>query len=333
VSDFERVVIAGAGAFGTALAVIADKAGRRVTLVPRDSAQAAAISSSRENVRYLPGVTLAPSIEVAGDRAAFRHADLVILAAPAQATRSVAAAIAKMIPAGTPILVAAKGIEQGTGKLQTAIIADVLRHCRPAVLSGPGFAEEIARGLPTAVTIAASDLALAHALSASLATDTFRPYASDDPIGVELGGAIKNVLAIACGVIAGRALGESARAALIARGLAEMMRIGATLGARAETFMGLAGVGDLVLTATTEHSRNTAFGMALGRGEPLAKLLQPGAPLAEGAHTARVAADLARRHNVDAPIIAAVAAVIDGKLSVDAAIEGLLSRPLTHETA
>jgi glycerol-3-phosphate dehydrogenase (NAD(P)+) len=333
VSAFERVVIASAGAFGTALAVIADKAGRRVTLVARESKPAAVISSSRENARYLPGVTLAPSIEITSDRTAFRRADLVILAAPAQATRAVATPLAGEVRAGTPVLAAAKGIEQGTGKLQTEIIAEILPDCRPAVLSGPGFAEEIARGLPTAVTVAASDLTLAHALSAALKTETFRPYASDDPVGVELGGAIKNVLAIACGVIAGRALGESARAALIARGLAEMMRIGATLGARAETFMGLAGVGDLVLTATTEHSRNTAFGMALGRGEPLAKLLQPSAPLAEGAHTARVAADLARRNKVDAPIIAAVAAVIDGKLSVDAAIEGLLNRPLTRETA
>jgi glycerol-3-phosphate dehydrogenase (NAD(P)+) len=333
VSAFERVVVAGAGAFGTALAILADKAGRRVTLIARDSAQAAAIDERRENARYLPGVALSSSIEVSSDHAAFRTADLVILAAPAQATRSTAAAVGETIPTGAPIVAAAKGIEQKTGKLQTEIIAAVVPQCRPAVLSGPGFAEEIARGLPTAVTIAANDLALAHLLSAALKTETFRPYASDDPIGAELGGALKNVLAIACGVIAGRALGESARAALIARGLSEMMRIGAAFGARADTFMGLSGVGDLVLTATTEHSRNTAFGMALGRGEPLSKLLQPGAPLAEGAHTARVAADIARRNNVDAPIIAAVAAVIDGTLSVDEAIEGLLSRPLTQEIA
>ena len=330
-SDFQRVVIAGAGAFGTALAVVAEKAGRKVTLVARDHAQAAAIAECRENARYLPGVSLASSIEVTNDHAAFSRVDLVILAAPAQATRATAATLAKEIPAGTPVVAAAKGIEQGTAKLQTEIIAEVLPECRSAVLSGPGFAEEIARGLPTAVTIAASDLELAGALSAALKTETFRPYASDDPIGAELGGALKNVLAIACGVIAGRSLGESARAALIARGLSEMMRIGATFGARAETFMGLSGVGDLVLTATTEHSRKTAFGMALGRGESMAKLLRPGAPLAEGAYTARVAADIARRNNVDAPIIGAIAAVIDGEISVDEAIEGLLSRPLTQE--
>jgi glycerol-3-phosphate dehydrogenase (NAD(P)+) len=331
VSAFERVVVAGAGAFGTALAIIADKAGRKVTLVARDGSQAAAISERRENARYLPGLTLAPSIDVTNDHAPFRKADVVILAAPAQATRTTAAALAKKMPAGTPVVAAAKGIEQGTAKRQTEIIMELLPECRPAVLSGPGFAEEIARGLPTGVTIAANDLALARAISAALKTETFRPYASDDPIGAELGGALKNVLAIACGVIAGRALGESARAALIARGLGEMMRIGATFGAKAETFMGLSGVGDLVLTATTQHSRNTAFGMALGGGERLSELLRPGAPLAEGAHTARVAAEIARRHDVDAPIIAAVAAVIDGKLSVDEAIEGLLSRPLTQE--
>jgi glycerol-3-phosphate dehydrogenase (NAD(P)+) len=202
-----------------------------------------------------------------------------------------------------------------------------------AGLSGPGFAEEIAAGLPTAVTIAAADLSLAHALCAALSLDSFRPYASDDLCGVELGGAIKNVLAIACGVVAGRNLGESARAALIARGLAEMTRLGAALGARPETFMGLAGLGDLVLTATSRRSRNLSFGMALGEGRSLAELLGAGMPLVEGAHTARIAADLARRNGVDAPIIAAVAAVIDGELGVAEAIEGLVSRPLKAENA
>ncbi len=332
-SGLEHVVIAGAGAFGTALAVVADKAGRRVTLFARDQAQADTIAATRENARYLPGVTLPASIEVTTDPKSFRRADLVLLAAPAQATRAVATMLARKIPAGTPVVATAKGIEQGSGKLQAEIIVEILPNARPAALSGPGFAEEIARGFPTAVTIAAGDLELAHALSAALATETFRPYASDDLVGVELGGAIKNVLAIACGVVAGRGLGESARAALIARGLAEMMRLGAALGARAETFMGLAGVGDLVLTATSPHSRNTAFGMALGRGEPISALLAPGAPLVEGAHTAKIAAELARRKSVDAPIIAAVAAVIDGKISVDAAIDGLVSRPLKQETA
>jgi glycerol-3-phosphate dehydrogenase (NAD(P)+) len=332
VSGFERVAIAGAGAFGTALAVVAEKAGRHVTLFARDRTQAEAIAVDRENRRYLPGVTLAESIEVIADVTAFRRADIVLLSAPAQATRALARALAGAIPRGTPVVATGKGIEQGTGKLQTEIIAEALPLAQPAILSGPGFAEEIARGLPTGVTVAANELELANRISAALATETFRPYTSDDPIGVGLGGAIKNVLAIACGVIVGRKLGESARAALIARGMAEMMRIGVALGARTETFMGLSGLGDLVLTATSGHSRNMAFGIALGRGEPIAALLAPGAPLVEGAHTARIAAEIARRNDIDAPIIAAVAAVIDGKLSVDDAIAGLLSRPLTEET-
>jgi glycerol-3-phosphate dehydrogenase (NAD(P)+) len=328
----QRVVIAGAGAFGTALAVVADKAGRRVTLFARDAGQADAITKARENSRYLPGVALPASINVTANAKDFRDADLVILAAPAQATRALATMQAAKIPPGIPVIATAKGIERGSGKTQTEIIAEVLPKAQPAALSGPGFAEEIARGLPTAVTFAAKDMALAHALSAALATDAFRPYASDDLIGVELGGAIKNVLAIAAGIVAGRLLGESARAALIARGLAEMMRLGGALGARAETFMGLSGLGDLVLTATSRHSRNLAFGMALGEGQSPGALLTTGMPLVEGAHTAAVAATLARRHDVDMPITAAVAALVEERLTVNAAIERLVSRPLKAES-
>jgi glycerol-3-phosphate dehydrogenase (NAD(P)+) len=332
-SGFERVVVAGAGAFGTALAVVADKAGRRVTLFARDAKQAKMIRTARENVRYLPGVTLPASIEITADPENLRNADLVLLAAPAQATRALAMMLAERIQDGIPVVATAKGVEQASRAMQTEIIAEILPGALPAALSGPGFAEEIARGLPTAVTIAAKNLELAHALSATLATDTFRPYASDDLVGVELGGAIKNVLAIASGIVAGRLLGESARAALIARGLAEMMRLGAALGARAETFMGLSGLGDLVLTATSRHSRNLAFGMALGEGRSAAELMTAGMPLAEGAHTAAVAAELARRHGVDMPITSAVAAIIAGRIGVEAAIEGLVSRPLKAENS
>jgi glycerol-3-phosphate dehydrogenase (NAD(P)+) len=330
-SGIERVAIAGSGAFGTALAVVAAQAGRRATLFARDAEQARIIASTHQNIRHLPGLKLPAEIEVTSDPLAFGNADVVILAAPAQATRALAGLLAKNIREGTPVIAAAKGIERETGKLQTQIVEEIVPHAVPAVLSGPGFAEEIARGLPTAVTIAAADIRLARELTAALATDTFRPYAGDDPIGVELGGAIKNVLAIACGVVAGRRLGESARAALIARGLAEMMRLGGALGARPETFMGLSGLGDLVLTATGTHSRNLKFGIALGEGHSAAALLGPGEPLVEGAHTARVAAQIARRLNVDAPILSAIADVIDGIVSVDVAIAGLLARPLTSE--
>jgi glycerol-3-phosphate dehydrogenase (NAD(P)+) len=329
--SFDRVVVAGAGAFGTALAIVAERAGRQVALVARDPEQAEAIAKSRENVRYLPGVSLPASIQVTASAERLAEADLIILAAPAQATRALVTAHADKVPAGVPVVATAKGLEKGSGKPQTEIIAEILPSARPAALSGPGFAEEIAQGFPTAVTIAAGNLELAHAVAAALATETFRPYASDDLAGVELGGAIKNVLAIAAGIIAGRALGESARAALIARGLAEMMRLGAALGAKAETFMGLSGLGDLVLTATSRHSRNLGFGIALGEGRRPAELLASG-PLVEGAHTAAVAAELARRHGVDMPITSAVAAIVAGKLSVDAAIEGLVTRPLKAES-
>jgi glycerol-3-phosphate dehydrogenase (NAD(P)+) len=331
-SGIERVAVGGAGAFGTALALVAAKAGRRATLWARDCARAAAIRAAGENAAHLPGIAIPTSIAVTADQDAFHDADLVLLAVPAQATRTAATALAADIPPGVPVVACAKGIEQGTGLLQTEIIAACLPHARPAALSGPGFAEEIARGLPTAVTIAARDIELAHRLCAALSSESFRPYASDDLIGVEIGGAIKNILAIACGIVAGRQLGEGARAALIARGMAEMMRLGAALGARPATFMGLSGLGDLVLTATSAHSRNTAFGTALGKGASVKDLLEAGRPLAEGAHSAQIAAELARRHGVDAPIIAAVAAIIAGALTVDEAIAGLINRPLKVES-
>jgi glycerol-3-phosphate dehydrogenase (NAD(P)+) len=330
-SGIERVAIVGAGAFGTALALVAHKAGCDVTVWGRNAEEIEAIRARRENAAYLPGVEIPPAIELTADLAKCGGADILLLAVPAQATRAAATMLAADKRRGIPIVACAKGIEEETGKLQTEIIAEILPRARPAALSGPGFAEEIARGMPTAVTVAATDLALARALSAAFASDSFRPYASDDLVGVELGGAIKNVLAIACGVVAGRGLGESARAALVARGLAEMTRLGIALNARAETFMGLSGLGDLVLTATSRRSRNLQFGMALGEGRPAAELLVAGMPLVEGAHTARVAAALAARLGVDAPIIAAVAAIIGGKLSIDAAIEGLVNRPLKAE--
>jgi glycerol-3-phosphate dehydrogenase (NAD(P)+) len=281
----------------------------------------------------LPGVEIPPSIEVTADSARLSDAGLLLLAVPAQATRAAAAMLSARIPPDIPVVACAKGIEEGSGRRQSEIIAEMLPRARPAALSGPGFAEEIARGSPTAVTVAASNLALAHALSAALASESFRLYASDDLVGVELGGAVKNVLAIACGVVAGRGLGESARAALIARGLAEMTRLGMALGARSETFMGLSGLGDLVLTATSRRSRNLQFGMALGEGRSAAELLAAGMPLVEGAHTARIAADLAARLSVEAPIMTAVAAIVGGSLSIDAAIEGLVNRPLKAENA
>jgi len=289
------------------------------------------IADRRENAAHLPGIALPENIRVTSDPHLFAAAELVLMAVPAQATRAVLATLAEHLPRNIPVVACAKGIEHGSGKLQTGIIAELLPQSLPAALSGPGFAEEIAAGLPTAITVAAEDIAVAERLCAALSTETFRPYAANDLIGVELGGAIKNVLAIACGVVAGRRLGESARAALIARGLAEMMRLGTALGARAETFMGLSGLGDLVLTATSTKSRNLSFGAALGAGRPARELLTEGAPLVEGAHTAASAAMLARRHGVDTPIVAAVAALVEGRVGVEEAIAGLVNRPLRRE--
>lgn len=330
-SEARLIGIAGAGAFGTALAAIAARAGHEVVLWGRDARRMAEIAEARES-SYLPGLRLADLVRPTADLSELSDSDLLLMAVPAQATRQAAHAVSIHVRQGIAAVACAKGIEQATGAFQTAVLAECLPGLRPAALSGPGFAEEIARGLPTAMTVAAEDAGLAEDLCAQLSAPGFRPYASTDLVGVELGGALKNVLAIACGVVAGRGLGESARAALIARGMAEMMRLGTALGAQAETFMGLSGLGDLVLTATSAKSRNTRFGVELGRGRSAEGLMAPGEPLAEGAYTARVAVELARRHGLDVPVSEAVAAVITGRLTVDEAIDGLVNRPLRAET-
>ncbi len=328
-----KIGIVGAGAFGTALATIAAQTGRAAVIYGRDPASIAEINERRTNAHYLPDVRLPDAVSASTDPVALALCDIVLIAVPAQATRKVTQALANTLRRGVYILACAKGIERETGASQAAILTQTLPHRPLAVLSGPGFAADIAKGLPTAVTIAAHALKTAHHVADSLATPSFRPYASTDVIGVELGGALKNVIAIACGVVAGRRLGESARAALITRGLAEMMRLADAFGAERQTLMGLSGLGDLVLTATSTQSRNTRFGVALGEGRTVGELLDAGMPLAEGAHTAGIATDLAARHGVDMPITSAVAAVIAGALSVDEAIAGLVTRPLKSENA
>ena len=326
-----KIGIIGAGAFGTALATIAAQTGRAAVLYGRDTATIAEINERRTNAQYLPDVRLPDTIAASTDPAVLEPCDIILIAVPAQATRKVTRALADTLRRGVYILACAKGIEQETGASQAAIFTETLPYRPLSVLSGPGFAADIAKGLPTAVTIAAHALETAHYVADRLATPSFRPYASTDVAGVELGGALKNVVAIACGVVAGRRLGESARAALITRGLAEMMRLADAFGAERQTLMGLSGLGDLVLTATSTQSRNTRFGVALGEGRTVTELLDAGMPLAEGAFTAGIAADLAALHGVDMPITAAVAAVIAGTLSVDEAIAGLVTRPLKSE--
>lgn len=326
---FARLAVIGAGAWGTALALVARRAGRAVTLQARDAALAATLARTGENPAYLPG--LAPGLPLAATTdlsAALSGAEAVLLVTPAQTTREMAARIGALVAPGTPLVLCAKGIERETGLLLSEVVGEVAPGCAPAALSGPSFADDVARGLPTAVTVAARDGALADRLSLTLASSQFRPYASTDLVGVQIGGALKNVLAIACGAVAGKGWGASAVAALTARGFAELSRLGLALGARPETLAGLSGLGDLVLTCSSPQSRNFAFGLALGRGE--ADLA--GGKLAEGVHTAQVAVAFAARHGVEVPICAAVAAVLAGRISLDGALEDLMTRPLRRET-
>jgi len=326
---FRHIAVIGGGAWGCALALTCARAGRQVTLWEPDAANAAQLKTKRES-RFLPGVRIDENIALAGDLAAATRADAILVVVPAQAVRAVAKMLAPLLAAPTPLIVCAKGIERGTKKFMSEVIAECAPNAVPAILSGPSFAADVARGLPTAVTLATSDGALAEKLAQAISSATFRLYHSSDLRGVEIGGAAKNVLAIAAGVVAGRALGFSAAAALTTRGFAELVRFGKAYGARPETLMGLSGLGDLILTCTSPQSRNFSFGVNLGRGaKPDA--IQGTTGLAEGAFTAAVLQEMARERSVDMPISAAVAALLAKKMSVDAAIESLLTRPLKAE--
>jgi glycerol-3-phosphate dehydrogenase (NAD(P)+) len=326
--NIQRTAVIGGGAWGTALAQTCARAGREVALWEFDAANAEHLTKERES-RFLPGVRLEDTIAVTRDLAATAKADAILLVVPAQAMRSVLVTLAPGLKDATPLVACAKGIEHGTHKFMTEIVAEHAPRATPAILSGPSFASDVARGLPTAVTIAAADAPIARALAQAMNSGTFRPYHSTDVRGVEIGGAAKNVLAIASGIVTGRGLGASASAALTTRGFAELMRFGKAYGARPETLMGLSGLGDLVLTCSTPQSRNFSFGVALGKGEPVGSAAH--GKLAEGAFTAPVLLEMARAKNVQMPISAAVAAVLAGDLSVDAAIESLLTRPLKAE--
>ena len=325
---FDRIAVVGAGAWGTALANAATRAGRSVTLIARDETMAATLRQSRQNPR-LPGARLDERIAVTAAIGEAGASDAVLLVVPAQSLRDAAGALAGAIKPGTPVIACAKGIERGTRRFMTEVIGESAAAAVPAILSGPSFAADVARGLPTAVTLAARERRTAEALARALGSATFRPYHTTDVRGVEIGGAAKNVLAIAACIVAGRGLGASAAAALTTRGFAELMRFGKAYGARSETLTGLSGLGDLILTCSSAQSRNFSLGIAIGKGET------PAAPtgdrLAEGAFTAAVLVDMAIEKDVDMPVAAAVAAVLDGTLGVDAAIEALLTRPLRAE--
>jgi glycerol-3-phosphate dehydrogenase (NAD(P)+) len=281
---------------------------------------------------FLPGVTLDPVIAATNDLADLASSDLLLAAVPAQHLRKMLQQFVQHSRAALPVLLCAKGVEQVSLKLMAEVLAETLPAAAPAVLSGPSFAAEVARGMPTAITLASPDLDLARRLAEAIATPTFRPYVSGDMVGAEAGGAIKNVLAIACGVVAGRGLGSSAHAALVTRGFAELSRLAVALGGRAETVAGLCGLGDLVLTCSSPQSRNMSVGLALGRGESLESALAGKLSVAEGVASAPAVRDLARKLGVETPISDAVAAILAGEVSVDDAIAGLLARPLRSET-
>lgn len=326
-SKMRHIGVVGGGAYGTALACLARRADRRVSLWSRDPAVSAAIARERANPVYLPGVQLDAGIEAVSDLTALGACDVVLLVCPAQAVRE----LAGRLSGEAPVVICAKGIEASSGLLMPEVLGEVLPGRPVAMLSGPSFAEEAVRGLPTAVSIATVDPALGRVLAQSLAAGAFRPYWTHDVLGVALGGAFKNVLAIAAGVVEGRGLGHNAAAALVTRGFAEMARLGQAMGAELETLTGLSGLGDVVLSCHGPLSRNRSLGVALGKGTKLADYLAGRRQVVEGEATAPAVLARAARYKIEMPICAAVDAILHGGADLDEAIRALLARPLRRE--
>ncbi|SDM39758.1 NAD(P)H-dependent glycerol-3-phosphate dehydrogenase [Maricaulis salignorans] len=332
-TDFQTIGVIGAGAWGTALAQTAAKAGRDVLIWSFEQDVADVINNKHENTIFLPDVVLEPSIAAVTAMADLDVCDAVLAVAPAQHLRGTLEKFAPFARRGLPIILCAKGIEQSSLSMMTQVLGETIPSAIPAVLSGPSFAIDTAQGLPTAVTLACKDEAIGTALIEALGTPRFRPYLATDLIGAEIGGAVKNVLAIGCGIVEGRGLGKSAHAALIARGFAEMTRLALALGARRETLAGLCGLGDLVLTCSSPQSRNMSCGLALGRGVHLDDILGSRRSVTEGVASAPAVVALAKRHGVEMPICEAVDDILAGRTSVEDAIEALLARPFTLESA
>ena len=328
----KRIGIIGGGAWGTALALVCRRAGLNVCLQALEPEVADAINKAHENSLYLPGVALDTEIQATTDVAeAAADADALLLVAPSQYVRGVLGQLAEAHKSGVLVVICAKGIEQETSALMSEVAADVLPGAPVAILSGPTFAAEVAQDMPAAVTLASADGDLCRQLSEALGTPRFRIYLSDDIIGAQIGGAVKNVLAIGCGIIEGRGFGDNTRAALITRGLAEIVRLGVAKGAKAETLMGLSGIGDLTLTCNAQQSRNFSLGVALGQGKALADVLAARTSVAEGVLSAGAVTELARRLDVDMPISLAVDGILNHFADIDATIEGLLARPIGTE--
>jgi glycerol-3-phosphate dehydrogenase (NAD(P)+) len=322
-----QIGVIGGGAFGTAMACVVRRAGHEVTIWAREPEVVAAINAERANPRFLPNVSLLPGIVATGDLGAAANADFLLLAPPAQHVRAVAGQLRAHLKAGTPAVACSKGIERGTHALMAQVLAETLPEARVAVLSGPSFAAEISIDLPTAVALACADRALGERLARDIENPRFRICVTDDLVGAQLGGVLKNVLAIACGIVTGRKLGNDARAMLVALGLGETVRLGLAMGARLETFLGLAGIADMDLSCHSPTSRNMSLGIALGEGRKLADVLAERVTVQEGVHSAEGVAALARRHGVEMPIAAAVDRILNHGADMDEAIGRLLAQP------
>jgi glycerol-3-phosphate dehydrogenase (NAD(P)+) len=328
----QSVGIVGAGAWGTALAITSRRAGRDVLIWAYEPETLAGINQNHRNETYLPGVKLDRAIEATGRLNEVANCDLLLMATPAQHVREIAGELAPYLKEGQPLVLCSKGIEQTSGKLISQVVEEMVTKPQIAALSGPSFAAEVARGLPAAVTLATAEEDLGRALAHALSHPPFRCYWSDDVIGAEIGGAVKNVYAIAAGIVAGKKFGASAHAALVTRSFAEMVRFAAALGARRETLMGLSGLGDLVLTCGSPQSRNMSLGIELGRGKSLEEVLGKRLTVTEGVYTASALVEMAAARDIDMPIAQAVHAVISGLATVDEAIVALLNRPLRAES-
>ncbi len=324
----DRIGIIGAGAWGTALATVAHRAGRDVRIWAREADVVTAINTVHENTPFLPGVPLAPEIRATVDLGEAAEADALVLVTPSQFLRATCEALAPHLDLSVPLVICAKGVEIASGALMNEVVEQALPERLFAVLSGPTFATEVAREQPTAVTLACTDSEIGNSLAQAVSAPGFRIYQSADVIGAEVGGAVKNVLAIACGIVEGRGLGDNARAAIITRGLAEMARLSIAKGGRPETLMGLSGIGDLTLTCNAMQSRNFSLGLALGQRRTLSDILAERNSVAEGVDTAAAVTALAGQLQVDMPICLAVNAIVNHNADTDATIAGLLARPV-----
>ena len=328
---YEKIAVVGGGAWGTALASMAARAGRETLLWAREDDVVTSINQTHENKDFLPGIPLPESVKATGDLAKVAAADIILMVVPAQFVRAITLDLKPHLRESTPIVLCAKGIEQSTGKMMNDVMTEILPKTPFAVLSGPTFAAEVARGLPSAVTIASKYQQIARNITETLGQPTFRPYLSRDVAGAEVGGAVKNVLAVACGIVAGLELGENARAALITRGLAEMVRFGEAFGAKRETMMGLCGLGDLILTCSSAQSRNMSLGMALGQGKTVDEIMSGRKTVAEGYHTAGILAEIADRENIEMPIAGAVNEILHRGGDVKKIVQDLMNRPYVSE--